>query len=118
MVPVGIYALTLPSPSRPREHGLRPDLVRRHRPEADGDRLSHAAGRPQRLCHEGVVGKEISLETIFSGCMPFIALESVCLIILVMFPGLSTWLPNVLFGSKPPGRAIASQGGVAMLDCW
>ena len=47
---------------------------------------------------KGVVGKEISLETIFSGCLPFIALESVCLAILVAFPGLSTWLPNLLFG--------------------
>lgn len=48
---------------------------------------------------KGVVGKEISLETIFRGCMPFIALESVCLIILVIFPGISTWLPNLLFGN-------------------
>jgi len=99
MVPVGIYALTLPI-AFPLLVSMGYDpiwfgVIALKLTEIGC--LTPPVGL-NAFAMKGVVGKEISLETIFSGCMPFIALESVCLAILVMFPGLSTWLPNLLFG--------------------
>jgi TRAP-type C4-dicarboxylate transport system permease large subunit len=99
MVPVGIYALTLPI-AFPLLVSMGYDpiwfgVIALKLTEIGC--LTPPVGL-NAFAMKGVVGKEISLETIFSGCMPFIALESVCLIILVAFPGLSTWLPNLLFG--------------------
>lgn len=99
MVPVGIYALTLPI-AFPLLVSLGYDpiwfgVIALKLTEIGC--LTPPVGL-NAFAMKGVVGKEISLETIFRGCMPFIALESLCLVILVIFPGLSTWLPNLLFG--------------------
>ena len=42
--------------------------------------------------------KEVPMETIFKGVMPFVAAAIVCVIIVTIFPALGTWLPEVLFG--------------------
>jgi len=100
MVPVGIYALTLPI-AFPLLVSMGYDpiwfgVIALKLTEIGC--LTPPVGL-NAFAMKGVVGKEISLETIFRGCMPFIALESLCLIILVIFPGISTWLPNLLFGN-------------------
>ena len=49
---------------------------------------------------KGVISKEmnISLEDIFKGIWPFCLCELGILVLLVMFPQLSLWLPNLLLG--------------------
>jgi C4-dicarboxylate transporter, DctM subunit len=46
---------------------------------------------------KGVVSKEITVNTIFKGIWPFVFVDVVILIILIMFPQISLWLPNLLF---------------------
>jgi TRAP-type C4-dicarboxylate transport system permease large subunit len=43
-----------------------------------------------------VVGDQAKPEDIFVGAMPFLIMMLVCLALLIAFPGLSTWLPNLL----------------------
>lgn len=41
--------------------------------------------------------KDVPLMTIFSGVWPFVIASVICLIILLCFPQLATWLPNLIF---------------------
>jgi TRAP-type C4-dicarboxylate transport system permease large subunit len=49
---------------------------------------------------KGVIPKEmkISLEDIFRGVWPFCLCDIAVLVLLIMFPALSLWLPNLLLG--------------------
>ena len=109
MVPVGIYALTLPI-AFPLlvSLGYDPIWFGVIALELTETCCPTPPVGLNAFAMKGVVGKEISLETIFRGCMPFIALESLCLVILVIFPGLSTWLPNLLFGKRGPAPESAA----------
>ena len=53
----------------------------------------------------------VKLEDIFRGCMPFIYIVIFCMIMVYVFPGLVTWLPELLY-SHPP----AEPGSATMLD--
>ena len=44
-----------------------------------------------------VAPKEVSLKDIYLGAVPFIILQAILLCILMLFPGLVTWLPNLIF---------------------
>lgn len=44
------------------------------------------------------VAKDISLETIFKGVWPFLIALCACIIILILFPGITTFLPELLTG--------------------
>ena len=44
------------------------------------------------------VAKDISLETIFKGVWPFLIALCACIIVLILFPGLTTFLPELLTG--------------------
>lgn len=101
MVPIGIYALTLPI--------VFPMLVKLgYDPIWFGViclKLTEigAITPPVGLnvyAMKGVVPKEahISLEDIFRGIWPFCLCDLVVLVILIMFPQLSTWLPDLLLG--------------------
>lgn len=46
------------------------------------------------------VAPDISLETIFKGIWPFLAAVIVCIIILIAFPQIVTFLPDILMGPK------------------
>jgi len=46
---------------------------------------------------KGVAG-DVALETIFRGIWPFLFAIIICIIILIIFPGLVTFLPNLLMG--------------------
>ena len=99
MVPVGIYALTLPV--------VFPILV-----SAGYDpiwfgvialKLTEIGSitPPVGLnvfAMKGVIPKEmnISLETIFKGVWPFCLCDIIVLVFLIMFPQISLWLPNLL----------------------
>ena len=47
---------------------------------------------------KGVIPKSmnISLEDIYKGCFPFILCDLAVLILLVLFPGIALWLPDLL----------------------
>jgi TRAP-type C4-dicarboxylate transport system permease large subunit len=44
----------------------------------------------------GMLKKDVTLYTIFRGCTPFIITMIVCLVILVVFPQISTALPDLM----------------------
>jgi len=101
MVPIGIYALTLPI--------VFPILVNLgYDPIWFGVialKLTEigAITPPVGLnayAMKGVIPRDmnISLEDIFRGIWPFLLCDIVMLFILILFPPLSTWLPNVLLG--------------------
>jgi TRAP-type C4-dicarboxylate transport system permease large subunit len=101
MVPIGIYALTLPV--------VFPLLVNLgYDPIWFGVialKLTEigAITPPVGLnvyAMKGVIPRaaNISLEDIFRGIWPFLMCDVVVLIVLIAFPQLSTWLPEVLLG--------------------
>ena len=50
---------------------------------------------------KGVAPKHVRLEDIFKGCMPFIYIVVMCMLMIYAFPGLVTWLPEQLYGFTP-----------------
>ena len=101
MVPVGIYALTLPI--------VLPILINlNYDPIWFGVialKLTEigAITPPVGLnvyAMKGVIPREmnISLEDIFRGIWPFCMCDIIVLVVLIMFPILSTWLPDLLLG--------------------
>lgn len=101
MVPIGIYALTLPI--------IMPLLTKLgYDPIWFGVialKLTEigAITPPVGLnvfAIKGVIPKamNVSLEQIYKGCLPFLLCDVVVLAILVAFPQISLWLPNLLLG--------------------
>jgi TRAP-type C4-dicarboxylate transport system permease large subunit len=41
----------------------------------------------------------VTLGQVFTGVMPFIAMDFLSLVLYVFFPGMITWLPNLMTGS-------------------
>jgi len=46
------------------------------------------------------IAPEISLKTILKGSLPFVACMVIAIILLCIFPGLATWLPNAVMGKS------------------
>ncbi|MEO7243298.1 MAG: TRAP transporter large permease subunit [Variovorax sp.] len=46
---------------------------------------------------KGVAPPSVTLATIFKGCLPFLSMVFVAMIAIYVFPGLVTWLPQVLY---------------------
>ena len=49
---------------------------------------------------KGVAPKHVRLEDIFAGCMPFIYIVIVCMLLTYAFPGLVHYLPRTLYGGS------------------
>jgi TRAP-type mannitol/chloroaromatic compound transport system permease large subunit len=47
---------------------------------------------------KGVAPKHVTLNQIFAGMMPFMAIQVVALVLLYVFPGIGLWLPSVVYG--------------------
>jgi tripartite ATP-independent transporter DctM subunit len=47
-----------------------------------------------------VAPKGILLNQIFKGMYPYIALQIAAMVLLYLFPGLATWLPNLVYGER------------------
>jgi TRAP-type mannitol/chloroaromatic compound transport system permease large subunit len=47
---------------------------------------------------KGVAPKHVTLNQIFAGMMPFMAIQLVALVLLYIFPGIGLWLPSVVYG--------------------
>ncbi|HLR13523.1 MAG TPA: TRAP transporter large permease subunit, partial [Burkholderiaceae bacterium] len=46
---------------------------------------------------KGVAPKGISLNQIFLGALPFVALQFLAIVMMYLFPGIGLWLPNQLY---------------------
>ena len=47
---------------------------------------------------KGIAPPRVTLIQIFNGCYPYLAIIILCMILVYMFPGLTTWLPNLIYG--------------------
>jgi len=47
---------------------------------------------------KGVAPKHVTLNQIFSGMMPYMLIVILCMIFMYMWPGMTLWLPNYLYG--------------------
>jgi uncharacterized RDD family membrane protein YckC len=56
---------------------------------------------------KGVAPPHVRLEDIFKGCMPFIYIVVFTMLMVYVFPGLVTWLPEALYGGGPPDAGAA-----------
>lgn len=98
MVPIGIFAMILPIVT-PIVAGLGYDLIWFGVLVLKLTEIG-AVTPPVGLnvfALKGVVSKDISITDIFKGVTPFVVLDIITLIILMAFPFLSLWLPNLLF---------------------
>jgi TRAP-type mannitol/chloroaromatic compound transport system permease large subunit len=48
---------------------------------------------------KGVAPKHVTLNQIFAGMMPYMAIVIVCMVIMYLWPGMTLWLPNYLYGN-------------------
>lgn len=99
MVPVGIYALTLPI-IMPILIGLGYDpiwfgVIALKLTEIGA--ITPPVGL-NVFAIKGSIPKEfnVSVEQVYKGCMPFLLCDVVVLMLLIAFPALSLWLPNLL----------------------
>jgi TRAP-type mannitol/chloroaromatic compound transport system permease large subunit len=47
---------------------------------------------------KGIAPPHIRLTQIFSGCMPFLSMVFIAMFLLYVFPELTFWLPNMIYG--------------------
>lgn len=98
MVPIGIYAMILPIVA-PIVSGLGYDLIWFGVVTMKLVEIG-AVTPPVGLnvfALKGVTPKDVSVSDIFRGVTPFVAIDILILILLIAFPFLSLWLPNLLF---------------------
>ena len=48
---------------------------------------------------KGVAPKHVTLNQIFAGMMPYMLIVILCMIIMYLWPGMTLWLPNYLYGN-------------------
>ncbi|UGV26282.1 TRAP transporter large permease subunit [Rhodopseudomonas boonkerdii] len=48
---------------------------------------------------KGVAPKHVTLNQIFGGMMPYMAIVIICMVLMYLWPGLTLWLPNYLYGN-------------------
>ena len=47
---------------------------------------------------KGVAGPGVLLTQIFAGCMPYLFIIILCMVLVYAFPGIITWLPTLMYG--------------------
>jgi len=48
---------------------------------------------------KGVAPKHVTLNQIFSGMMPYMFIVIICMVLMYIWPGMTLWLPNYLYGN-------------------
>ena len=76
---------------------IDPIHARHHDHAQRRDRRGHAAGRPQSLRRERHV--RIPLQSVLKGTIPFFIGDLIVLLLVIFFPALATWLPDLLVKS-------------------
>lgn len=49
---------------------------------------------------KGVAPPQVRLTQIFAGCMPFLTMVFIAMILVYLFPGLALWLPDIIYGLR------------------
>ncbi|QCK87892.1 TRAP transporter large permease subunit [Phreatobacter aquaticus] len=49
---------------------------------------------------KGVAPKHVTINQIFAGMMPYMLIVILCMVIMYIWPGLTVWLPNFLYGGS------------------
>jgi TRAP-type mannitol/chloroaromatic compound transport system permease large subunit len=49
---------------------------------------------------KGVAPKHVTINQIFAGMMPYMFIVIICMVLMYIWPGLTLWLPNFLYGGK------------------
>ena len=49
---------------------------------------------------KGVAPKHVTLNQIFAGMMPYMLIVILCMVVMYLWPGLTLWLPNFLYGAS------------------
>src|SRR5206468_9022425 len=49
---------------------------------------------------KGVAPSHVTLNQIFSGMMPYMLIVIICMVIMYIWPGMTLWLPNYLYGGS------------------
>ena len=76
------------------------DFGRTFRPQGnDADLLKLSRHGGLNLYVINGIAPEIPLKTILKGSLPYVACMVVAILILCLFPGIATWLPDVLMGT-------------------
>jgi TRAP-type mannitol/chloroaromatic compound transport system permease large subunit len=52
---------------------------------------------------KGVSPKHVTLNQIFAGMMPYMLIVIICMVIMYLWPGMTLWLPNYLYGGAAGG---------------
>ncbi len=69
---------------------------------------------------KGVAPPSVRIEEIFAGCMPFVAIVVLCMVVMYLFPEVALWLPETLYATPPlpQGEDPMSipEGGFRALD--
>jgi TRAP-type mannitol/chloroaromatic compound transport system permease large subunit len=55
---------------------------------------------------KGVAPPQVKLEDIFKGCMPYIYMVLLTMVLVYAFPRIVTWLPDYLYGGQPDAPVI------------
>jgi TRAP-type mannitol/chloroaromatic compound transport system permease large subunit len=48
---------------------------------------------------KGVAPKHVTLNQIFAGMMPYMLIVIICMVLMYLWPGMTLWLPNYLYGN-------------------
>ena len=47
---------------------------------------------------KGIAPKHVLFTQIFSGCMPFLYIVILCMVVVYVWPGIAMWLPKAIYG--------------------
>ncbi|MCS6855794.1 MAG: TRAP transporter large permease subunit, partial [Elioraea sp.] len=69
---------------------------------------------------KGVAPPSVRIQEIFAGCMPFVAIVILCMVVMYIFPGIALWLPETLYATPPLPHGedpmAIPEGGFRVLD--
>jgi len=69
---------------------------------------------------KGVAPPSVRIQEIFSGCMPFVAIVLLCMVVMYTFPEIALWLPRTLYATPPlpagEDPMAIPEGGFRLLD--
>ena len=81
--------------------GKTDDLRGKHKPGAEPDGEALPLG-PRHLMSafylKGVSPPHVTINQIFAGMMPYMLIVVVCMVLMYIWPQLTLWLPNYLYG--------------------
>jgi len=63
---------------------------------------------------KGVSPPHVTLNQIFSGMMPYMLIVIVCMVFMYLWPGMTLWLPNYLYGMIEAGDRGQARSQILM----